>query len=231
MTLPLISIDGPAGAGKTSTSRAVAKRLGVPYLDTGAMYRAVTYAVMKKNVSYKDIGSIKRLLSTVNFSFSQGKNGTHVWMDEEEITDKLRSPELTRKISDVCEIREVRDFLVKLQRKWADRGFGVVEGRDIGTVVLPQAPLKVFMTAKPEIRALRRGKDLGIAEDSKALEQISKELSKRDKRDMEREESPLKPAKNAVVVDTSDVTFEEQVNKIVRLAAEKFDLKLYTAKL
>jgi len=227
MILPLIAIDGPAGAGKSTTARAVAKRLGIPYLDTGAMYRAFTYVVVKQGVNPNDTGSIKRLIARTDMAFNESKDEFLIWIDGEEISDKLRTTNLTKAISKVCEVREVREYLVALQRRWAVRGFGVIEGRDIGTVVLPQTGLKIFMTAQPEIRAARRGRDLNISEDHKALAKLTKEIAERDRRDMNREESPLRKAKDAILIDTSNSTFEEQVDQIVKLAVERFELKSY----
>lgn len=229
MILPLIAIDGPAGVGKTSTACTVASRLGIPFLDTGAMYRAVTWVVTKNSVSPSNITEVNRLIARTQFEFAQGLRGVHFWVDGEEITDQLRTQEITQAVTSVCEIHDVRVYLVNLQRKWAARGFGVMEGRDIGTVVLPKAGLKIFMTAKPEVRALRRARELGIADDEKAVEKLSKEIAERDRRDMEREDSPLRQANDAIILDNSDMSFNEQVSKIILMAAEQFSLNLYTA--
>ncbi len=229
MNLPLIAIDGPAGVGKSTTARAVALRLGIPFLDTGALYRAVTYAVMKNGISATDVAAVKRLLEKVKLTIIPGDKEQQVWLDDENVTQFLRSPEVTQKVSEVCEIHEVRIFLVDMQRNWARRGFGVVEGRDIGTVVFPKAGLKIFMTANPDIRAFRRGKDLGISEDSQALSTLSKELARRDKRDSERADSPLRQAADAMLIDTSDMTLDEQINAILRIIGERFSMKLFQA--
>ncbi len=229
MTLPLIAIDGPAGVGKTSTSQTVASRLGIPFLDTGAMYRAVTWIVTRNRVNPADVTEVNRLIARTEFEFAQGKYGVHFWVDGVEITDQLRTPEITRAVTPVCEIHDVRVYLVNLQREWAARGFGVMEGRDIGTVVLPKAGLKIFMTAKPEIRALRRARELGIQDDSEAINKLSREITERDRRDMERDDSPLREAKDAVIIDNSEMSFEEQVDNIILLAGQRFSLNLYTA--
>ncbi|MBT3233553.1 MAG: (d)CMP kinase [Calditrichaeota bacterium] len=229
MILPLIAIDGPAGVGKTSTACTVASRLGIPFLDTGAMYRAVTWVVTKNGVNVTDVNGINRLIARTQFEFAQGLRGVHFWVNGEEITDQLRTPEITRAVTPVCEVHDVRVYLVNLQRKWVARGFGVMEGRDIGTVVLPKAELKIFMTAKPEIRALRRAKELGIADDEKAVAKLSKEIAERDRRDMEREDSPLRQANDAITLDNTEMSFDEQVNKVILMAAEQFSLNLYTA--
>jgi len=230
MKLPLIAIDGPAGAGKSSTARALAAKLGMPYLDTGAIYRAVTYAVIKSGISRDAKQAITNLVRDTKINFIQSTEGTRMWINDIEVTTELRSAEVAKSISSVCEISDVRKNLVDMQRSWAKRNFGVMEGRDIGTVVLPEAGLKIFMIARPEVRAMRRGKDLGISDDPAALSALAKQLAERDRRDMERDDSPLTQANDAVQLDTSDLTFDEQVNFIVRLAAERFDLKLYGSK-
>lgn len=227
MSLPLIVIDGPAGVGKTSTSRAVSKQLGIPFLDTGAMYRAVTVAVKKRGLNSQDAAAMKRLLDSTDFKFAPGINGIQVWINDEDVTSELRTPETTKAVSNVCEVSEVRTFLVSLQRQWAGRGFGVAEGRDLGTVVFPKAGLKIFLTARPQVRALRRGQDLGIGDDSQALQKLAQELEARDHRDTSRDDSPLEQAQDAIVVDTSDLTFDEQVQKIIKLAADRFNMKTY----
>lgn len=223
---PLIAIDGPAGAGKSSTARAVAKKLGLPYLDTGALYRAVTLAVQKKKIA-NDTPAINRLIETVDISFTEGELGTRVWIDGDEVTDELRSNEVTKLSSKVCMIPEVRERLSKWQKRWASRGFGVMEGRDVGTVILPDAGLKIYMTAKPDIRAIRRAHELGIEDDAGAVANLAKEIAERDERDSNRKLAPLSKAEDAVVVDTSDLTFDEQVDKIIKLAAERFNLTIY----
>ena len=227
MTNMLIAIDGPAGVGKTSTAQALAARLGIPALDTGAMYRAVAYAVMSRGVAVNDGDALNSLLKRLNFAFAQGADGERCWIDGEDVTAKLRTPDVTAMVSAVCEVPEVRAHLLTLQRQWAARGFGVMEGRDIGTVVLPNAGLKIYMTARPEVRAQRRGHELGLDDDPKALEKLAGELRGRDQRDAKRREAPMKPAADAVTLDASDLTFDEQVDFIVRLAAERFDLKTY----
>lgn len=229
MALPLIAIDGPAGAGKSSTAREVAWRLGIPYLDTGALYRAAAWAVLNAGISPEDGEGVAGVIEKVNITFAQTAGGIRVWVDGVDVTQEIRTPEVNRAVISVCEVPAVRRKLVALQRRWAQRGFGVMEGRDIGTVVLPHAGLKIFMTARPEIRALRRGKELGLEGNPEALAQLSREIAERDRRDAERADSPLRKAEDAILLDTSEMTFSEQVNAILRLAAERFGLKLYGA--
>ncbi|HHE46588.1 MAG TPA: (d)CMP kinase [Bacteroidetes bacterium] len=227
MMLPLIAIDGPAGAGKSSTAREVARRLGIPYLDTGALYRAVAWHFGRRNVNLKSTSSVVKGINECRLFFAEGEAGTHVWVQDEEVTRRLRSRELTTRVGPVCEIPEVREWLVELQRRWAQRGFGVIEGRDIGTVVLPGAALKLFLTARPAVRAERRGREIGIAEDKAALTELAAEIDRRDKRDAERSDAPMKPAEDAVILDTSDLSFNDQVQRVLNLAGERFGLKIY----
>ncbi len=227
MKLPLIAIDGPAGVGKSTTAQEVARRLGLPYLDTGALYRAATYYFGKNNVNLKSITAVLKSIENCRLFFVEGEAGTHVWVQGEEITQHLRSQELTKRVGPVCELFEVRRWLVELQRRWAERGFGVVEGRDIGTVVFPNAGLKIYLTASSEIRAGRRSRDIGISADESALTELATEIVQRDKRDAERSEAPMKPAEDAVIIDTSDLAFNEQVQKVINLAGKRFDLKVY----
>ena len=224
-----IAIDGPAGVGKSTTARAVAKRLGLPYLDTGALYRAASWIAKRRDIDLNNHQVVTRAVENARIVFLEGESATRVWIDGQEITNSLRTPEINQAVSSVCEIPAVRQHLVKLQREWAERGFGIMEGRDIGTVVLPNAGLKLYMTARPEIRAQRRGKEEGISDDPKALAKLAEELRVRDKRDMKRDDSPLRRARNAVLIDNSDITFDEQVTMIIRLASERFGAKLYGA--
>jgi len=207
----------------------VARRLGIPYLDTGALYRAAAWAMLKHRIAPTASDAVIKLVGSIQIFFIEGPNGTRIWLDGVEATSELRSPEVTKATTPVCEIHPVREKLVSLQRAWAKRGFGVVEGRDIGTVVFPQAGLKIFMTARPEIRALRRARDLGIEGDQAKISALAAELAERDRRDSERQDSPLRQAPDMVVVDTSDQAFSDQVNTIIRHAGERFGVRLYGA--
>jgi len=229
MSLPLIAIDGPAGAGKSASAREVARRLGIPSLDTGALYRAAAWAVKMRNIDLNNTSAVARAVESMQYFILDSPAGTRIWINNQDATPYLRLSEITKAAGPVCEIPEVRRRLVTLQRVWAERGFGVMEGRDIGTVVLPKAGLKIFLTARPEVRVKRRARDLNLSEDPQTLAQLAEDLTKRDRRDVERSDSPLRPAADAILLDTSDLTLAKQVNFIIRLAADRFRLKLYSA--
>lgn len=227
--LPLIAIDGPAGAGKSSTARQVALRLGLPYLDTGAYYRAAAWAVLKSGIDPKNRDAVIRTVDKAMILSVQTATGVRIWVDFNDVTTDIRSSAVSVAVTPVCEVPEVRRKLVNLQRNWSKRGFGVMEGRDIGTVVLPDARLKIFMTARPEIRAIRRGKENGIEGNPEALAKLTAEITERDRRDSMRSDSPMKQAADAVLMDNSEMTLDEQVSLILRYAAERFNMRLYAA--
>jgi CMP/dCMP kinase len=212
----LVAIDGPAGSGKSSVAQAVAERLGFAKLDTGATYRAVALAAIGEGVDLGDGAALAAIASDVNLT------ATGVYYRGERIPeDALRTPEVSAAASRVSAHAELREVLVERQRTAAREaqavGGAVVEGRDIGTVVLPDAELKVFLSAAPEERARRRALQTGREEE---LERIRKAMHTRDKRDSEREASPLKPAPGAVVLDTTGLSLEGVVSRIVEFARE-----------
>ena len=210
----VVAIDGPAGSGKSTSAILVAQKLGYLYIDTGAMYRAITFLALQKNLqNEKDI--IKLAEQTdLKIDFFDGK--TKVFVNGIEITESIRTPEVNAKVSDVSKIKDLRKILVKKQREMGSKDRGVVmEGRDIGTVVFPEADVKIFMTASIDARAERRMKeyiDKGI---DISLEEVKKNLLNRDEIDSGRDVSPLTMAPGAVKVDTSRVSIAEQVNIII----------------
>jgi len=216
----VIAIDGPAASGKSTTARLVARRLGYLHIDTGAMYRAVTLRVLEEKIPLEDADRIGALAEKTQMRLEKGENGVRVFVDGREVTEQVRSAQVTRSVSVVSSYQRVRNVLVREQRNMADGGGVVLEGRDIGTVVLPNADLKIFMIANVPERVKRRQKDLkvaGVDIDSAALE---KEIIERDRLDSTRKASPLRKASDAIEVDTSGMSIEEQVESVVDRARE-----------
>lgn len=208
--LRVIAIDGPAGSGKSTVARRLAERLELEYLDTGAMYRAVTFAVLRRNLDPTDAEPVAALAQNVDLSVTDAG----VTVDGVDATIEIRGPEVTRAVSAVAANADVRAELVSRQREWARRrGGGVIEGRDIGSVVFPDAELKVYLDARPEVRAARRSKEVSDLD----YETVAADIARRDALDQGRAASPLTRAGDAVEVDTSDLTVDE----IVELIAEQ----------
>lgn len=207
MTGPVIAIDGPAGAGKSTVGRAVADRLGVGYLDTGAMYRAVTFAVLRRGVDPRDDEGVLGVAQTVEMTVGEER----VMVDGVDATREIRGREVTSAVSSVAANPAVRSLLVDAQRSWVvSRGGGVVEGRDIGTVVFPDADLKLFVTASPRVRAERR-----VAEAGGDVDEMEASIIERDRLDSTRETSPLAVDPAAVTLDTSGLSIDEVVAAVV----------------
>lgn len=211
MRKKIIALDGPAGAGKSSVSKMVAKRLNCTYLDTGAMYRAITYEALKRNISEEK--EIVQMVENLNMDICAKEDTMHVFIDGEDITQYLRISEVSSNVSRISAFQGVRNAMVKLQRKVAEKGNVVLDGRDIGTVVLPDADLKIFLTASVHTRALRRYKELKDTDTT--LERIEEEIKRRDNLDMTRKISPLRKADDAILLDNSDLTLEETADKII----------------
>lgn len=209
-----VAIDGPAGAGKSSVAKVLARRLGCIYLDTGAMYRAVTWLAMNQQVAFDDESGMKQLLDTLQLEFKEIDGVQHLFCNGTDVTEAIRTPEISANVSAVSMIPMVREEMTSQQRKIA-AGFDVLmDGRDIGTTVLPDAQYKFFLTASLEERARRRALELeqkGVAVD---IEQLMADIALRDEKDSNREVSPLRQAEDAVLVDTSDLTFDEVVEKL-----------------
>jgi cytidylate kinase len=216
----VIAIDGPAAAGKSTTARLVAQRVGYLHIDTGAMYRAFTWKLLREKVSLSSKDAIAEVAGKTEVRLVPDSKFDRVFVDGQEVTDFIRSPEVTKNVSFVSSIQAVRDVMVREQRKMATNGSVVLEGRDIGTVVLPEAELKIFMVADVVERARRRRKELSSAGVEASEDQLVKEIEERDEKDSNRSSSPLRKAKDAVVLDTSHLTIDQQVEAIVKRAVE-----------
>ncbi|UVI33617.1 (d)CMP kinase [Paenibacillus spongiae] len=215
-----VAIDGPAGAGKSTVARKVAEQLGYVYIDTGAMYRAVTLAANRAGVDPDEPDRLGTLISGLDIRLEPGVNGQTVLLNGENVTEEIRSRDVTLRVSKVASHEAVRAKLVDLQRKLASAKGVVMDGRDIGSNVLPDAELKVFLTASVQTRALRRFQEL--TEDQKVpLAQLEQEIADRDRSDEQRVHAPLVRAKDAVVVDSTDLTVDQVVEVIIDLSRTK----------
>ncbi len=214
-----IAIDGPAGAGKSTVAKIVAKQLQLFYLDTGAMYRAIAYKTLKSRVPIDDEFRVSEIAKSTEVILDHSDQRI-VWCDGENVTLDIRCPEVTRAVSVVAAYPGVRERLVELQRLEAKRGGVVMDGRDIGTYVLPDADFKFFLTATLEERAKRRWIELKKAGKEVTFQEVAQDMEQRDRLDTEREVSPLKPAQDAIILDTTGLTVEELVAKILALAQE-----------
>ncbi|MCK5149078.1 (d)CMP kinase [bacterium] len=208
-------IDGPAASGKSTTARRAAKELAWLYMDTGAMYRAITVKVLRLDIGLDDKDTIATLAENIDIKLEPVEDGVRVYLDGDEISEEIRTPEVDKAVGPICEIARVRECMVDLQRQLGSAGNVVAEGRDMGTIVFPDAPLKFYMNASIEARAERRRIDQekkGIKVD---LEALKADIAARDYRDSNREHSPLMAAEGAIHVDTTDLTIEAQVAFIV----------------
>lgn len=212
----IIAIDGPAGAGKSTIAKKVADSLGYVYIDTGAMYRAFTYELLTSSISLSDIEEITKVLEKTNIEFKNNE----IFLNNLNVTNEIRSKNVTANVSAVSAIPQVREKLVNLQRKIASESNSILDGRDIGTVVFPNAELKIFLTASVKIRALRRYNELIAKDKNIDINEIEAEIEKRDKLDSSRETSPLIKASDAIEIDTSDLSIDEVANTILKLAEE-----------
>lgn len=219
----IVAIDGPAGSGKSTTAKLLAQRLGYNYIDTGAMYRAVTFLALKHNITDKP-SEVVALLKKTGISLHFENGITKVFVNNEEITDEIRTYEVNSNVSEISKIPEVRTLLVEKQKEMGKSGAVVMEGRDIGTVVFPNAHVKIFLTATLDERAVRRLKDFEALGKNVSYEETKENLKKRDKIDSTRETSPLTKADDAIEVDSSDLTIDEEIDlmmEIVKRIAEQ----------
>ena len=217
-----IAIDGPAGAGKSTIARRLAKELGYYYVDTGAIYRTVAYFLDLLGISPKDVDGVNRYLDELTINIEYDEDGKqHMLMNGMDVTDDIRTPDISQKASLVSAHKVVRDMLLDMQRQVAREHNVIMDGRDIGTVVLPRANVKIFLTASAEIRAKRRCDELTAKGQKATFAQVLKDVQQRDYQDTHREIAPLKQAKDAVLVDTSDLDIDGVVAAIKAIVGEK----------
>ena len=219
-----IAIDGPAGAGKSSIAKEIAKEFKYIYIDTGAMYRALTLIVMERNISFEKYDIIEKIAQEIEISFQIKKDRQEVFVGGRNVTEEIRSPEISNNVSTISAISGVRKQMVKKQQDLAQEANVVMDGRDIGTVVLPGADLKIFLTATPEERAKRRKKEMDEKGHKIDFEKLLKEIKDRDHLDETRDDSPLIAAKDAILVDTTDLSFDQVLNKIINLIRGKINV-------
>lgn len=216
-----IAIDGPAGAGKSTIAKIVAEKLGYTYIDTGAMYRAVTYKALRTDIQLEDAAALEEMLRATEIRLQPSNEGQLVFVDGENVSAPIRSNEVTANVSQVAAYANIREILVAMQQQLAAQGGVVMDGRDIGTHVLPKAELKVFMSASVEERARRRQLDNEKRGIPSTIESLVEEISLRDKKDSEREASPLIQAEDALFLDTTELSIDEAAEAILKLAKEK----------
>lgn len=216
-----IAIDGPSGAGKSTVAKALARRLAYVYIDTGAMYRSVALRIKEEAISPEQEGAVRKLASSLHITFITKGERTLVLCDGEDITEAIRTPEISRLASTISKQEEVRKVLVQMQREMGKGGGVVLEGRDIGTVVFPKADIKFYLDAKSEIRGKRRYDEMvgmGVRID---FEETQEELKRRDYQDRHREHSPLKKAEDAIFIDSTHRTVEEVLEEMIRVIEER----------
>ncbi len=216
-----IAIDGPAGAGKSSISKVVANELGYLYIDTGAMYRGVTWAVLDSHVDVNNQKEVEALLPSLNLTLEPTASACKVYVKGQDVTDLIRQQQINENVSTIASYKGVREYLVERQQAMAAVGGVILDGRDIGSVVLPNAELKIYLTASVDARAKRRWLEVQGTSNEQPLEEIKKNVESRDEMDKNRDESPLVCVEDAIVVDSSNMTFDETVKHILHLVQER----------
>ena len=216
-----VAVDGPAGAGKSSISKIVAKKLGYLYIDTGAMYRSVTCAVLHNHIDVNNQKAVEALLPELDLTMEASDDSCKVFIAGQDVTDFIRTPQVNNAVSIVASYKGVRQYLVERQRLMAEAGGVILDGRDIGSVVLPNAELKIYLTASVEARAMRRYLEVKGTVNEQTLEDIKDSVMQRDDMDKNRKESPLIQVEDAVLVDSSEMTFDETVEHILHLVQER----------
>jgi len=219
----IVAIDGPAASGKSTAALGVAKALNITHLDTGSMYRAVTFGLISNQISFEDIKAVEYFLESLKLRFSKSKKRTDLILNDKNVTDLIRNNIISENVSEVSAIKIIREFMVRIQREMASDTDCILEGRDIGTVVFPNADFKFFVTADEKSRASRRLNDLVDSGDKNVseLNSVLEDLKVRDHKDSTRIHSPLKKAEDALVIDTTHLTINEVVEKIVNTVNQK----------
>ena len=211
----VITIDGPAGSGKSTIARLLAKRLGFTYLDTGALYRAVAYEIKDKGIDIKDRKRLYEIVKNMDLMFEYDKDDTLIYVNGIEVSEQLRTPEMDMLSSRISKIKEVREALLELQRELAEKGKVIAEGRDMGTVVFPRAKIKFFLTATLKERAKRRYIQLKEKGVDVEFKKIMKDLKRRDEQDTSRAIAPLRAAKDAIIIDTTELGVQEVLERLI----------------
>ena len=212
----IIAIDGPAASGKSTSAKLLAKELGYLYLDTGAMYRCVAFSILENKIDISNQDSLTKFLKNFEIDLKKTNNNLSFFVNGKNVTNKIRKNDVSQKVSEVSAIPIIREYMVRIQRSFTKNNSCVMEGRDIGTVVFPDAEFKFFFIASNEVRAKRRQLELESLGEKKSLVNLMHEIKKRDKFDSERGHSPLRKAFNAIEVDTTNMTIDEQVNFMLR---------------
>ena len=218
-----VAIDGPSGAGKSTMARAAAKELGLIYVDTGAIYRTVGVAASRAGIALEDVSGVVPMLPRLKIEMAYDDMGVQrMYLNGEDVSEAIRQPHISMYASAVSALPPVRAFLMDMQRNMAKTNDVIMDGRDIGTVVLPDAPLKVFLTASSEERARRRHLELQLKGDTSTYEEVLQDMIQRDHNDSSRAAAPLKQADDAILLDTSDLNFEEAKAALIKLIKERF---------
>lgn len=226
MKKPIVAIDGPVGVGKSSVAKQLAKRLGFLYIDTGAMYRSIAYKAKQQNLDLEDETALAVLTQNTQIALQEQEDGLHVLCDGKDISEDIRLPEISKAVSSVANHPKVRDQLIAQQRSMGEAGGVVMEGRDIGTVVFPNAGIKIFLDGDPEVRARRRYDQLTAAGKDVTFEQTLADLHERDRKDRERPVGALKQADDAILVDTTPFDEEGVINKLYEVVTTHHSYKV-----
>lgn len=225
MSIYSVAVDGPSGAGKSTLSKAVARELGIVYVDTGAIYRTIGYYIFREGIDPKDAGAVVAALPLIHVDMCYSEDGLqHMLLNGEDVTEQIRLPEISMYASAVSAMPAVRDYLLEMQRDMARRSSVIMDGRDIGTVVLPDAQVKIFLTADVEVRARRRTTELELRGTPKPFEQVLEEMKQRDWADSHRDAAPLQEAEDAIRVDTTDMDFQQSKEAIIQVIRRRTQL-------